>query len=54
MSRIFFSVVALTLVQVALADDSKQDPQAAAKAMAEAATPGSEHRNLEPLIGSWT
>lgn len=54
MSRIFFSVVAISLVQVALAEDSKKDPQAAVKAMVEAATPSSEHRKLEPLVGSWT
>src|SRR5262249_29684357 len=36
-------------------DEAKKNvsPEAAAKAMAEAATPGPEHQKLQPLAGSW-
>src|SRR5690242_16463127 len=58
MSRIAL-VAALTLVAVNVrAQDpaKKADPKAAAamEAMMKHATPGPEHKKLEPMVGSWT
>jgi hypothetical protein len=47
-------VALLVLAAPALADDKKPDLAAMMAAWAKHATPGPEHKKLDPLVGSWT
>jgi hypothetical protein len=47
-------VALLVLATPALADDKKPDLAAMMAAWAKHATPGPEHKKLDPLVGSWT
>ncbi len=55
MSRVAL-VALVALAATALADDKPQkpDPQAMMQAWMKHATPGPDHKKLEPLAGSWT
>src|SRR5262245_48056445 len=54
MKRLLSVAVMLALVPAVWSDDAKKmNPDAMMKAMADAATPGAEHKKLEPLVGTW-